>query len=220
MQELEPLSQEQDGRTQVLEQVSQAGPVDGIPNAQLVQVLEEDIQWMDMESFANAAGKTQQGISYLINKGKLKEYREQGIRIKKTDKWYLDAALVELVKAEKPLKTVEEKEALNNQLRNTQTALVKYREFEKRIDALEDDKLKLEQQVEGLQTSTAEKIQALQDEKNKLAKVVQELSQALQETTTQKLQDLQTEKDNLSQVVQQLAEDLEKIKTKPWWRIW
>lgn len=220
MQELEPLSQVVSDESQVLEQVSQVDAVKPNSTTPLAQVHEDDTQWMDMEAFANATGKTQQGISYLINKGRLKEFREEGIRVKKTDKWYIDASLVELVKTEKPLKTVEEKDALNNQLRSTQTALIKYREFEKRIITLEEEKVRLVEQVEGLQQATEDKIKALQGEKESLAQVVQELSQELQETTAHKIQNLETEKNHLTELVQQLAQDLEKMKARPWWQFW
>jgi hypothetical protein len=219
VQELDALSQNIADKPQVLEQVLQAGALKQNETS-LAQVHEDDTQWMDMEDFAIATGKTQQGISYLINKGRLKEYREEGLRIKKTDKWYIDASLVELVKTEKPLKTLEEKEALNNQLRSTQTALIKYREFEKRIITLEEENERLVEQVEGLQQATEEKIKALQTEKESLAQVVQELSQEFQESTVHKIENLETEKNTLTQLVQQLAQDLEKMKTKPWWQFW
>lgn len=181
---------------------------------------ESDIQWMDMETFANAAGKTQQGISYLINKGRLKEYKDEGVRIKKTDKWYIDASLVELVRTEKPLKTVEEKEALNNQLRSTQTALIKYREFEKRIQVLEADNDKLSQQVQELvcaaedDRKTLEK--ALETKKEELSKKIEEI--ALENAG--KLRTFEADKNNLEKLVQELSGELESLRKKRWWKFW
>lgn len=174
MQDIEQLSKDS---SQALEQLSQ-------PSI-------DDIEWLDMETFALAAKKTQQGISYLIHKGRLKEFKDEGVRVKKTDKWYLDAALVELVKSETPLKTVDQYEALGNQLRSTQHALIKYKDFEKRIDSLEGEKTALAQQIEALQAKTAEDLDRLS-----------------------------SEKEDLSKVVQDLVKEIEQLKKKPWWRVW
>lgn len=174
-----------------IEQVVQTGESTSQAFSKLAQVEDESIQWMDMEAFAKAANKTQQGVSYLMNKGRLKEFKEEGKRIKKTDKWYLDASLVELVKTEKALKTVGEVEALNNQLRSVQTALVKYREFEDRIEVLESENLQLSQQVQELLHSTEEKLALIHAEKN-----------------------------SLQEKVEQLAQVLENQSSKPWWKIW
>ncbi|WP_373533391.1 hypothetical protein [Vampirovibrio sp.] len=174
-----------------VEQVVQTEELTSQSLSKLAQAEDESIQWMDMEAFAKAANKTQQGVSYLMNKGRLKEFRDEGRRIKKTDKWYLDASLVELVKTEKALKTVGEVEALNNQLRSVQTALVKYRDFENRIEILESENSQLSQQVQELLQSTEEKLATLQFEKN-----------------------------SLEEKVEQLAQVLESQVTKPWWKIW
>lgn len=151
----------------------------------------DDIQWMNIEQFAEASGKTQQGVSYLIHKGRLKEFKEEGIRIKKTDKWYIDSLLVQLVKSEQPTPTVDHREALNNQLRSTQTALVKYREFEKRIEQLESENLALVQQVQDFQE--------------------------MNDATTRKLFDSNIE---LVQKLEQLSQEIFTLKNKPWWKVW
>lgn len=196
MKELEQVVQLQKNDLQVQVQLSQVD-ADGVDirdaNASIAtgSPLDSDTQWMTIEQFADSIGKTQQGVSYLINKGRLKEFKDAGIRIKKTDKWYLDASLVQLVKAEQPLKTVDEKEALNNQLASTQTALIKYREFEKRIKSLEDEKAELSQLVQDLQDSTEKKIFELENDK----KLLQE-----QFTT--------------------LSQDVQALKLKPWWKVW
>jgi hypothetical protein len=217
VQEVELLSQAQNIDEQELEQVSQAGEENSQERESLSQVsLMDDIPWMSIEDFALAAGKTQQGVSYLMNKGRLKEFKDEGIRIKKTDKWYLDAALVELVKTEKALKTVEEKDALNNQLRNVQTALVKYREFEKRIVSLENENSELVQQVQGLKEVAEKQVEELQADKEKLSQEVQELK----DDTELQIQSLRTEKENLSLTLQKLADEVALLKSKPWWMFW